>query len=215
VRAADPAFAITGVSAPTGLHYSWSWPLGPACKVHFVHMNLFPGHACGSPANPGKEGPTFPCADGWTWPEDSLGFLKQDLAKNADSHTLVVTMQHYGFDGWSRTWFNEDQAVEMWSILSAYKTLAVLVGHTHGASVYSFNGTADVGQFDPTNEAPGFVSVINAPATQKEDGDHNPLPSEFMVLEAALDAAGAGTFRVAQRVGSAWGSVQGTKAFTC
>ena len=215
VRAADPGAAITGVSSPTGLHYSWTWPLGPACRVHFVHLNLYPGHACGSPGNPGKEG-TFPCTDGWQWSESSLDFLRADLAKNAaDGHTLVVTIQHYGYDGWSRTWFNADQAVDMWGVLASYKTLAVLVGHTHGAAIYSFNGTADVGSFDTSKEPPGFVSVINAPATQKEDGDHNPLPSEFMALEAAIDATGAGTFRVAQRVGSAWGSVQGQKAFTC
>jgi hypothetical protein len=100
----------------------------------------------------------------------------------------------------------------MWATLSQYKTLAVLVGHTHGASVYSFNGTA---QGAWGREGEGFIDVINAPATQKEDGQHNPLPSEFMALEAAVDGEGKGKFRVAQRVGSAWGSVQGQKPFQC
>lgn len=77
---------------------------------------------------------------------------------------------------------------------------------------YAYNGTA---------QAPwgtrGFVDVVNAPATQKEDGKGNPLPSEFMVLEAAMDAPGAatGTLRVAQRVGSAWGNVLAKKSFSC
>ena len=52
-------------------------------------------------------------------------------------------------------------------------------------------------------------------AAQKEDGQHNPLPSEFMALEASVDASGAGSFRVAQRVGSTWGTVQGKKGFSC
>lgn len=106
LRAADPAFNITNVSAPTGLHYSWDWSLGASCKIHFVHLNLFPGHTCGSPSNPGKEGsPGFDCVSGWTYPEDSLGFLKEDLAKYAaEPGTMVVTLQHYGYDGWSNTW---------------------------------------------------------------------------------------------------------------
>ena len=57
---------------------------------------------------------------------------------------------------------------------------------------------------------------MNAPATQKEDGEHNPLPSEFMVLEASLPAGSStGTLRIAQRVGAGWGKVQGSKTFQC
>lgn len=104
----------------------------------------------------------------------------------------------------------------MWATLLQYNTLAVLVGHTHAASVYSFNGTTQSNSFD-TSSLPGYISIINAPATQKEDGHYNPLPSEFMVLEATLPDAtsGEGTFRVVQRVGSSWGSVQGKKPFKC
>ena len=60
----------------------------------------------------------------------------------------------------------------------------------------------------------GFIDVINAPATQKEDGPHNPLPSEFTVLEAKMLGGGMGSFRVAQRVGSGWGTVLSMKNFT-
>ena len=96
-RKADPAFNITGSSTPTGLHFSWDWSIGPSCTVHFVHMNLFPGHSCGSPGNPGQEGATgtgFPCTDAWTWAENSLGFLETDLAANAGPGKMVVTIQH-------------------------------------------------------------------------------------------------------------------------
>lgn len=240
VRAADPAFAIDAVSTPTGLHYSWTWPIDATCKVHFVQLNLYPGHACGSQSSPDKEG-TFPCTDGWTYAENSLDFLKSDLAAHASAPgTVVVTIQHYGYDGWSnvrrvltssslvaihlsphthilvapQTWYNEDHRREMWATLSQYKTLAVLVGHTHGANAYSYNGS-DMGAWNAGATTPGFIDVINAPATQKEDGHLNPLPSEFMVLDAAMLGGGKGTFRVAQRVGSAWGSVLAMKNFTC
>jgi len=218
VRKANPAFNVTGTSAPTGLHYSWDWSLGPSCTIHFVHLNLFPGRACGSPGNPGKEGATgtgFPCSDAWTWSENSLGFLESDLAANAGTGKMVVSIQHYGFDGWSNTWYNADQRIEMWQTLNKYNTLAVLVGHTHSAGVYAFNGTTQLNAFDTAKRPAGYISVINAPATQKEDGKLNALPSEFMALEASIEADGTGTFRVAQRVGSGWGPVQGTKSFKC
>jgi len=133
VRQADPSFSIDSLSTPTGLHYSWTWPIDASCRVHFVQLNLFPGHTCGSPSNPGHEGksPGFPCTDGWQYPEDSLGFLQNDLAAHASQPgTVVVTIQHYGLDGWSQNWFNEDQRTEMWATLNKYKTLAVFVGHT-------------------------------------------------------------------------------------
>ena len=97
--------------------------------------------------------------------------------------------------------------------LSKYNPLLVLVGHTHTAEVYSYNGT----QQSKWGAGGAFIDVVNAPATQKEDGKGNPLPSEFMVLEAVMDgpAASTGTLRVAQRVGSGWGTVLASKHFSC
>lgn len=102
----------------------------------------------------------------------------------------------------------------MWKTLLKYNPLVALVGHTHTANMYAFNGTK---QGAWGSNASGFIDVVNAPATQKEDGHHNALPSEFTVLEIALDEGSAteGTLRVAQRVGSAWGSVLGSKRFSC
>ena len=212
LRLADASFGLDAVSQATGLHYSWTWPLTSTCRLHVVQLNLYPGETCGSPANPGKEG-TFPCTDGWVWGEGAESFLVADLAAHAVAPgTHVVVAMHYGLDGWSRTWFNADQAASFVAALAPYKTLVVHVGHTHAAGLYSFNGTSDGAWNDPR---PGFINVMNAPATQKEAGDHTALPSEFMALEATVDAAGAGTLRIAQRVGSGWGNVQGSTTFSC
>jgi hypothetical protein len=217
-RRTDPTFAITGVSEPTGLHYSWTWNVSATCAVHFVHLGLFPGRACGSAANPngeGTPGPGFPCKDGdLAWAENSLGFLETDLAAHAGPGVLTVTIQHYGFDGFSNSWYNTDQRVELIATLNKYNPLVALVGHTHSAELYAYNGSA---QAPWGSGGAGFVDVVNAPATQKEDGHGNALPSEFMVLEVAMDgpAATTGRLRVAQRVGSAWGAVLGEKNFTC
>jgi hypothetical protein len=217
-RAADPAFGVNGVSQPTGLHYSWTWNISSQCAIHFVHLNLFPGHQCGSAANPageGTPGPGFPCKDGdLSWAENSLGFLEEDLAVHGGPGVMTITIQHYGFDPFSSGWYNVDQREELLATLNKYNPLLVLVGHTHSAEVYSYNGTK---QAQWGKGGAGFVDVVNAPATQKEDGKGNPLPSEFMVLEAAMDSptASTGKLRVAQRVGSTWGNVQGEKTFTC
>jgi hypothetical protein len=218
-RAADARFAIDGVSSPTGLHYSWTVNVSAACRLHFVHLNLFPGFTCGSKSNPTGEGPaggSITCKGGdIAWPENSLGFLQDDLAKHATGPgVMAVTIQHYGFDGFSNGWYNEDQRTDMFATLVQYNSVLALVGHTHSAEIYSFNGTK---QGPWASNATGFVDVVNAPATQKEDGKHNALPSEFMAIEVALDAGSesAGTLRVAQRVGSAWGEVLGSKRFAC
>lgn len=225
LRAADPGFGLTGLSN-TSLHYSWTWNLTDSCRIHFVHMNLFPGHGCGSPLSPDGEGgtpakPLFPCTDGdLGYAEWSLDFLKADLAAHAARPgTLVVTFQHYAYDTWSNGWSNADHRTELWSILGGYNTLAVMAGHTHTAATYSFSAATQAqGPWD--SGQPGFLDVIVAPATQKEAGNGSALPSEFMVLQAALDdpadpANRTGTFRVAQRVGQGWGTVLGAKRFTC
>ena len=106
-----------------------------------------------------------------------------------------------------------DQTAEMFATLHKYNTLAAFVGHTHAAALYSHNGTAQ-GAFD--DPRPGFISVVNAPATQKEDGELNPLPSEFMAVEVSVNTTtGTGRFRVAQRVGQTWGDVLGERSFSC
>jgi hypothetical protein len=216
-RAADPSFAIDSISSPTGLHYSWTVNISKECKLHFVHLNLFPGYTCGSVSNPIGEGGNSCKSGDISWPENSLGFLQSDLAKFAKEKTLVITIQHYGFDGFSNGWYNEDQRQDMWQTLLQYNTLITLVGHTHSAMLYSFNGTKQ-GKWG-SNET-GFIDVVNAPATQKEDGKKNALPSEFMALEVALDGGKGingvtGTLRVAQRVGNTWGSIFGSKRFEC
>lgn len=220
-RLADPSYNVVNVSDPTGLHYAWIWNINADCRVLFIHQNLFPGYGCGSPDNPNGEGkpPGFPCTDAdLAWAENSLGFLKDNLAIYAQNRsTMVVTLQHYGYDGFSNGWYNADQRTDLINTLLQYNTLAILVGHTHSAELYAFNGTT---QGEWNSNKPGFINVINAPATQKEDGQKNPLPSEFMVIEAGFasaedEAAGNGILRVAQRVGSSWGNVIGTAPFQC
>lgn len=102
VRAGLPSFNITGVSK-SGLHYSWRWQVSPTCAAHFIMLNEYAGHLCdGCDPTTCFYGP--PCYTGWTWPEDSLGFLEDILPRVVNtSHAPVFVLQHYGMDGYSNT----------------------------------------------------------------------------------------------------------------
>lgn len=203
-------FNITGISQ-SGLHYSWRWQVSDTCSAFFVMMNEYAGHICEgcSPVNC-FYGP--PCYTGWTYPEDSLGFLEEQLPLHIGaSGEPVFVMQHYCFDGYSNSWYSENQREELFRTLTPYNTQGILCGHTHSAAIYSYNGTD---QSDP-GVGNGFIDVYNIPSTQKEDANGFPAPSEFMTFELSVDDNGLATFRAAQRVAYGWGNVMFKKTFQC
>ena len=219
--AAPSIFALTNVSA-TGLHYSWAWPLLPAaaasgggggapppCAAHFVMLNEYAGHLCDgcAPAPSCFYGKA--CYTGWTYPEDSLGFLEATLARVVGSSGQpVFVIQHYCFDGYSDAWWSGAQRAELYATLRKYNTVGVICGHTHQAAVYEWNGT------DTGGSLAGGITVYNVPSTQKEDADGFGEPSEFMAFSMEAAGGGAGVIRAGQRVGYEWGQVALKKAFT-
>lgn len=211
LRLGLPEFNITAISE-TGLHYAWTWPVSDTCTLHFVMMNEYAGHICeGCAPNNCFYGPA--CYTGWTYPEDSLGFLESYLTKHVNSSGQpVMVAQHYGFDGYSNTWYSVGQRQELYDTLIQYNTVGIWVGHTHAAAVYQWNGTDTIGP-----KLPGGLDVYNIPSTQKEDDYGNAMPSEFMVAEMSIEgSSGQGTLKVGQRVGfGGWGQVMAMKNFAC
>lgn len=180
-----------------------------------MHLNLYAGNICEG-CSPVSCFYGAACYAGWVYPEESYAFLAADLAAHVNTSGMpVVTLTHYGFDGYSNSWYSQQERERLFALLSRYNTIAALVGHTHVASVYSYNGTAQ----GPFGAGGAFIDVINAPSTQKEDGSGNPSPSEWLVSEVAQDAAaaaaGTAVFRVAQAVGESWGSVLARKTIAC
>ena len=134
VRKASPLFHITNVSE-TGLHYSWAWPVSAGCTAHFIMLNEYAGHLCDgcSPAPSCFYGPA--CYAGWTFPEDSLGFLEATLSNTVgSSNAPVFVIQHYCFDGYSNTWWSQNQRSELFATLSKYNAAGIICGHTHSAA---------------------------------------------------------------------------------
>ena len=213
VRLGLPSFNVTAVSR-SGLHYSWRWHVADGCEAHFFMLNEYAGHLCDgcAPANC-FYGP--PCYAGWTWPEDSLGFLEEQLPLLVGaSGAPVFVLQHYGFDGYSNDWYSQRQRLELYNTLKQYNTQAILVGHTHVANIYAINVTENATTMLPFATT-GAIDVINIPSTQKEDADGYPAPSEFMAFEIAGDGAGAATLRVGQRIAYTWGAIGAKKSFSC
>jgi len=213
LRAGTPAFNLTGVSSETGLHYSWAWAAGPGCTAHFVMLNEYAGHTCDgcSPAPSCFYGPT--CYTGWTYPEDSLGFLEAVLPRAVGaSGSPVFVIQHYCFDGYSNAWYSAAQRLELYRTLEAYNVAGVICGHTHSAAHYYWNGT-DTGD----TPGPGWIDVYNVPSTQKESGTTGaPEPPEWLVGEVAAAGDGTARVRVAHRVGGGWGTaVLASKTMSC
>ena len=135
-----------------GLHYSWDW-----AGVHFVNLNLYPG-------GPGDA-------------EDSLGFLREDLAqKVGDSRRRVVLYQHYNFDPWSRDWWEEAERDAFHEVARDYNVIAIFNGHTHATDHLVWRGI-DVYTVGNARDARFFVVHIT--------------PTRLVVVERHGDAWGA------------------------
>lgn len=113
-------------------------------------------------------------------------------------------------DGYSNTWWSEQQRADMWAALAPYNVAGILCGHTHSAAIYGYNGTAQTSFNSPKPS----IDIYNIPSTQKEGPGGFPAPSEYMAFEISADGAGA-TFRAAQRVAYGWGDVTGKKDIVC
>ena len=115
-----------GPNAPvpvTNFHaasHGYSFDLG---RVHLIQMNRFAGdvqYGLGS----------------------ALGFLADDLKKYASDGRPVVLFQHYGMDAFgtqARWWTDADRAAYR-ALLKGYHVSAIIVGHSHAAFNYSWEG---------------------------------------------------------------------------
>ena len=103
-----------------GLHYSWDWD-----QLHLVNLNLFGGSG---PAD--VKGVNAAEHD----PEQSLEFLKYDLAQNvgASGHP-VITFQHFAWLGGMSDWWQAEAKERFYEVIEPYKIACLINGHSHGA----------------------------------------------------------------------------------
>jgi cytolysin (calcineurin-like family phosphatase) len=152
---------LTAVSA-NGYHYSWDWG-----RVHLVQLNLFPG----------KDSTDCIVGPPDHNPEDSLGFLKEDLAKKVGaSGKLVVIFCHYCYSGGMADWWTDAAKERFHDAVKGYH-VALIHGHSHGAYFYTWKGLqaiSDGSTAKPDSQSGDFMVV-------RVTGDH------LIAVERKLD----------------------------
>lgn len=118
-----------------GLHYSWDWD-----DVHFVQLNFYPAD---------KQNPKVKYSPVWHDPQNSLAFLKKDLAeKVGKSGRPVVLMSHCGFD---TDWWIKDDWKETYEAAKDYNVVLYLYGHT-GTGVRQWAPEGETRKWDCIND---------------------------------------------------------------
>lgn len=150
---------LRGISAD-GCHYSWDWG-----KVHFVHLNLYPGRAGEELLNYWRRRVSSDAR----YPKYSLDFLIEDLRRNVGGPDRpVVIFQHYGFDSWSETFWTEGERNAFLQAIEPYNVVAIFWGHSHVSQAFSWNGIktwcAGTLNNDPD---PGEFLVVNIKAGRR------------------------------------------------
>jgi len=124
-----------------GLHYSWKWN-----GVHFVQLNLYPGD---------QPHPDIRYSPQYHDPQDSLAFLRADLATNTrNANQPVVVSHHYDLQG--TDWWHNEQRKAYSDTIRPYNIVAVFHGHT-GTGVY---------RWKPEREQREALNVINTGQTE-------------------------------------------------
>jgi cytolysin (calcineurin-like family phosphatase) len=104
---------LTGLSR-NGLHYSWDWD-----DVHFVQLGIYPAD---------RQHPDIRYNPIWHDPQNSLAFLKEDLAKNVgQSGRPVVLMSHCGIDA---DWWHKEDMKAFYESVREYNVALYLYGHS-------------------------------------------------------------------------------------
>lgn len=143
---------LKGISAD-GQHYSWDWG-----KVHFVHLNLYPGSVGEEYLNVWRRRVSGDAR----YPKHSLEFLVEDLRRNVGSSGRpVVIFQHYGFDAWSEAWWTQKERAAFLQAIQPYNVIAIFWGHSHVAQSLIWNGIRTWGAGAANNDPePGTFLVV-------------------------------------------------------
>lgn len=151
---------LKGISADSQ-HYSWDWG-----KVHFVHLNLYPGSVGEEYLNVWRRRVSGDAR----YPKHSLEFLAEDLRRNVgNSGRPVVIFQHYGFDSWSEAWWTKKERDAFLQAIQPYNVIAIFWGHSHVSHRLDWNGipTWCAGAFNNDPE-PGTFLVISLKIGRKK-----------------------------------------------
>lgn len=160
---------ITNVSA-NGLHYSFDWG-----NYHFVSLGSYPANGWDATC-----GWCHYFKKGFRDPQNSLAFLKEDLAKYTNSRSKVIMYFHYGWDDFSKLWWTEKEQDNFYDVIRNYNIAAIFTGHDHATGYRTWRG----------------INVYSAGSPQ-----HDQQTGSFLMVQASKDS-----LYVIERVLDQWGN---------
>lgn len=160
---------LTNISA-NGLHYSFDWG-----NYHFVSLGSYPADGWDSTC-----GWCHYFKKGFRDPQNSLTFLKEDLAKYTTSHTKVIMYFHYGWDDFSKLWWTQKEQDKFYNVIKKYHIAAIFAGHNHATGYLKWRG----------------IDVYSAGSPQ-----HDTETGSFLMVQATKDS-----MYVIEREWNHWGT---------
>jgi len=155
-----------GITArsPNGVHYAWEWE-----GIRFINLNI-------------SVGTTIRPYD----PQDSLGFLQEELARLKDKAQPIILLQHFGFDRReSLRWWPEEWRKIHYETIKDHNIAGIFHGHDHETDIFRWND----------------IDVFDAPHIRDADATDRPVRFGFFVVQVA-----DGQMVVAERkIDDTWG----------
>lgn len=140
-----------------GLHYSFDWG-----NYHFVSLGSYPANGWDSTC-----GWCHYFKNGFRDPQNSLAFLKEDLAKFTNSRTKVIMYFHYGWDDFSKLWWTEKEQDNFYNVIKNSHVAAIFAGHNHATGYINWRG----------------IDVYSAGSPQ-----HDLQTGTFLIVQATKDS---------------------------
>ena len=120
---------LTNISE-NGIHYSWDWG-----NYHFISLGSYPSAKWDSTC-----GWCHYFKQSFREPQNSLGFLKDDLKNHVKKNTKVIMYFHYGWDSFSQLWWTKKEQQEFYDVIKDYNVPAIFTGHNHATGYMKWNG---------------------------------------------------------------------------
>ncbi len=147
-----------------GVHYAWEWE-----GIRLINLNI-------------SVGTTIRPYD----PQDSLGFLREELARVKGKPQPVILLHHFGFDKReSLRWWSDEWRKIYYDTIKDHSIVGIFHGHDHETDIYRWNG----------------IDIFDAPHIRDADAVDTPVRSGFFVVQIA-----DGQMAVAERkLDGTWG----------
>ena len=133
-----------------GVHYAWTWD-----DIRFINLNI----SVGTNTHPYD-------------PQDSLGFLKSELARLDVPRQPLILLQHFGFDKReSLTWWPEAWRTAYYETIQRCNVLGIFHGHDHQTEIFRWRD----------------LDIYDAPHIRDADVPDKPVRHGFFVVQITGD----------------------------